>query len=59
MSRITAVIELRFIAYMHIVLTGARGFALLHSDQTGSGAQPASYAMSTRGSLTGGEAAGA
>jgi hypothetical protein len=36
-----------------------RDFSLLHSVQTGSGAQPASYAMGTGGSLFGGKAAAA
>jgi hypothetical protein len=38
---------------------GAGNFYLHHSVQNGSGAHPASYPMSTRGSFPGGKAAGA
>jgi hypothetical protein len=37
---------------------GAGNFSLLHSVQTGSGVHPASYPMSTGGSLPRGKAAG-
>jgi hypothetical protein len=37
----------------------AGNFSLHHSVQNGSGAQPASYPMGTRGSFSGGKAAGA
>jgi hypothetical protein len=36
----------------------AGNFSLHHRVQTGSGAQPASYPMGTRGSFSGGKAAG-
>jgi hypothetical protein len=39
--------------------TGARSFSLHRRVQNGSGAHPASYPMSTRGSFPGGKAAGA
>jgi hypothetical protein len=39
--------------------TGAGNFSLHHRVQNGSGAHPASYPMGTRGSFTGGKAAGA
>jgi hypothetical protein len=38
---------------------GAGNFSLHHRVQNGSGANPASYAMSTGGSFPGGKAAGA
>jgi hypothetical protein len=38
---------------------GAGNFSLHHRVQAGSGAHPASYPMSTRGSFPGGEATGA
>jgi hypothetical protein len=38
---------------------GAGNFSLHHRVQNGSGAYPASYPMSTRGSFPGGKAAGA
>jgi hypothetical protein len=38
---------------------GAGSFSLHHHVQNGSGAHPASYPMGTRGSITGGKAAGA
>jgi hypothetical protein len=38
---------------------GAGNFSVHHSVQNGSGAQPASYPMGTRGSFPGGKAAGA
>jgi len=38
---------------------GAGIFSFLHRVQSGSGAHPASYSMCTRGSFTGGKAAGA
>jgi hypothetical protein len=37
---------------------GAGNFSLHHRVQNGSGAHPASYPMSTKGSFTGGKAAG-
>jgi hypothetical protein len=37
---------------------GAGNFSLHHRVQTGSGAHPASYPMGTKGSFSGGEAAG-
>jgi hypothetical protein len=39
-------------------LAGAGNFSLHHRVQNGSGAHPASYSMSTRGSFPGGKAAG-
>jgi hypothetical protein len=39
-------------------LVGARNFSLYHHIQNGSGAHPASYPLGTRGSFTGGKAAG-
>jgi hypothetical protein len=42
-----------------LIPAGARDFSLLHSVQTGSGADPTSYPMSTGGSFPGGNAAGA
>jgi hypothetical protein len=39
--------------------TGAGNFSLHHRVQKGSGAHPASYSMDTRGSFSGGKAAGA
>jgi hypothetical protein len=38
---------------------GAGNFSLHHSVQTGSGAQPASYPMGTKGSFPGNKVAGA
>jgi hypothetical protein len=40
-------------------LAGAENFSLHHSVQNGTGAHPASYPMGTRGSFSGGKAAGA
>jgi hypothetical protein len=40
-------------------LVGAGNFSLHHHVQNGSGAQPASHCMGTRGSFPGGKAAGA
>jgi hypothetical protein len=40
-------------------IPGRARFSLLHSVQTGSGAQPASYPMDTRGPFPGGKAHGA
>jgi hypothetical protein len=40
-------------------LAGARNFSLHHRAQNGSGAHPSSYLMGTRGSFSGGKAAGA
>jgi hypothetical protein len=36
-----------------------QAFSLLHSVQTGAGADPASYSMGTKGDFPGGKAAGA